>query len=791
MDGEITAYDRRHAEFEIYGMVLTIGNYIQIRRRYRDDKVLTYYHNLDANVSLWELPPHLVAELKLKLNPPNLNLDRASFCTFFYVLTDGFVLGFPGKRVGGVGFNKLVLYLPSVGYLRSIIGTDRLYYSGGKFRLPERSCALGGGLDCELNTFPLHPISHFKAPHRLISNLEAIPNSEWRKVYTSGGARFFFNPITNERTWEVPHELRAKPPIPGSPPPVSPAAPASPHTKGQPPSGGTEMTEADVAHQLAAMGIETTLGEVPTAYPAPELPYHERVQKFKVGFQDLLLESKVSAFEPWDQVLPRIIHDPRYALLATHRERKQHFDQHCREQAKQPSREQLDPKFVSTTRKPKLQSAKDAYRQLVEEHASHKSTWIKFNKQHFSDPRSQAVPYKEREKLFLEYVEALHASRKRETKERKARHARAEEEFIELLGEVPGSGQTRIEGDRRFRSIKREKDREEMFRDYVKNRARTKRELDEPDATTEEERRRRRQEASLRQREQQVRQEQQALHRQEHHQLKRMDHQNDLALYQTLLAGTIKQPDVPFKEAKLRLEKDERFRSLRLAEAELERLYNEHADHLHSQRVQAFRKLVEAACKLDAKVPPPGLLEEPAALQLGSGEELQRYFQRIQASRVEQAKEAFCHLLDQSPYLRFKARAYPKAVAVVLDDAGLQDLETALANDPRFTCLDFMAPGRAEILRAKFAHLATQERLNAPEASARRYRKLTLNPRRVKPYLQGLTSSRPYHGRGASPPKASPNSNEPCKGYHRWPYRIYHEPKRQASKRRLVGDRIS
>ncbi|KAJ9079359.1 hypothetical protein DSO57_1036185 [Entomophthora muscae] len=608
-------------------MVLEIRNYIQVRCRYGEDKILTYYHNRENGESVWELPTHLVPELQIKTNlltQSNFhpNQDRAKYC-------------------------------------------------------------------------------------------EPIPNSDWRTVFTFGGARFFFNPITNERTWEVPYDLRAPPP-PVTTLQEAQAAAAPRNLEPQDSNAGTEMTEDDVAYQLAAMGVEMNSPE--NQFPTYELTTQEKAQRFK----DLLADMKISAFDPWDQVIPKIIHDPRFALLPSIKEKKQQFDLYCRDLAKQPSDRRNDPTFNS----------KDGYRQLVEEHASLKSSWVKFNKLHFSDPRSQAVPYKEREKIFMDYLEALHESRQREKKERKARQARAEQEYRELLDEIPRLGpdsswrQTRrqIEKDPRYRAIKHEDDREDMFRDYIKNMSRSSRDLKRPEEgnqETEEDRKRRRQEASLRQREKEVRQDQKTLQRQEHHQLKKMDRQNSLALYQTLLANTIKKHGVSFQNALPLLERDERFQNIKLDEGELERLYNEHTDTILAQREQAFRKLVETRCKLQDNSPPPDLLNEPVATQLGDREELERYFSRVQATRIEQAKEELSLMLDQYQYLVFKARAYPKGKEVVLDEAGLKDLEGTLENDSRFTCLDFLPEVRSNIVRSKFVQIVNQERLHVPEISKR------------------------------------------------------------------------
>lgn len=196
-----------------------------------------------------------------------------------------------------------------------------------------------------------------------------------------------------------------------------------------------------------------------------------------------------------------------------------------------------------------------------------------------------------------------------------------------------------------------------------------------------------------------------------------MDRQNSLAIYQTLLANVIKKHDVSFRDALPLLEKDERFQSVKLDEAELARLYSEHTDAILAQREQAFRKLVEGRCKLQDDCPPPELLDEPIAAQLGDKEELERYFRRIQSTRIEQAKEELGLMLEQYQYLIFKARVYPKGKEVVLDEVSLKDLESTLENDGRFTCLAFLPEVRAEIIRSKFAQIVAEERLHVPEIS--------------------------------------------------------------------------
>jgi transcription elongation regulator 1 len=145
--------------------------------------------------------------------------------------------------------------------------------------------------------------------------------------------------------------------------------------------------------------------------------------------QALLIEKDISPFAPWDQSLPLFINDPRYILLSSTKDRREVYEEYCRDIGR--ARRLNKPTTLVDSKK--VDPEKDYKTLLREAVTSTRMRWDDFRKQWKKDRRvySFGRDDRDREKVFKVHL--------RELGERKRADAqRAEQDFADLLKETEG-----------------------------------------------------------------------------------------------------------------------------------------------------------------------------------------------------------------------------------------------------------------------------------------------------------------------------------------------------------------
>ncbi|KAF9430145.1 transcription elongation regulator [Entomortierella beljakovae] len=230
---------------------------------------------------------------------------------------------------------------------------------------------------------------------------------------------------------------------------------------------GTEMTEDDVAWQLAMMeedqdqhmqsqdegeeeddedeqdeamkerlrnlqgsgGASAPSASIPTGSSSKLEISPENIQEREMAFIDMMRDRGVSQFDTWDKALAKIERDPRMYLIPDKKERQDLFESYCvirvREIAEAKEKESKkeakkdgsrDDKERHSSRDSKSHSSsstssskpEDVYRRLVEDYTTKTSTWLDFMTKYRVDPRFLGLkPGSLRETIFRKYLSDL------------------------------------------------------------------------------------------------------------------------------------------------------------------------------------------------------------------------------------------------------------------------------------------------------------------------------------------------------------------------------------------------
>lgn len=219
------------------------------------------------------------------------------------------------------------------------------------------------------------------------------------------------------------------------------------------------------------------------------------------------MEKDISPFAPWDQSLPLFINDPRYVLLSSEKDRREVYEEYCRDVGRARRLNRGAPKAESSK---KADPDRD-YRALMrEEVTSTRARFDDFKRKFKKDRRfySYGRDDREREKAFKTHL--------RELGERKRADAqRAESDFFELLKEADGvtpnstwsEVKKGIARDPRYDAVGSSSLREELFGNYLKRLEVKPMETEEEAAARKAREKKEKAEQSLREREAKVREE--------------------------------------------------------------------------------------------------------------------------------------------------------------------------------------------------------------------------------------------------------------------------------------------
>ncbi|KAF8963329.1 transcription elongation regulator [Entomortierella lignicola] len=228
---------------------------------------------------------------------------------------------------------------------------------------------------------------------------------------------------------------------------------------------GTEMTEDDVAWQLAAMeGIidedqdqdmqsqeddddededdeavkerlrmlqGSSAPSPATSTPSAKLEISpENIQEREMAFIDMMRDRGVTQFDTWEKAMAKIERDPRMYLIPDKKDRNELFESFCviraREikEAKEKEAKEKEEREESDKKDKERRSSKDSkshststsssskpediYRRLVEDYTTKTSTWLDFMTKYRVDPRFLGLkPGSLRESIFRQYLSDL------------------------------------------------------------------------------------------------------------------------------------------------------------------------------------------------------------------------------------------------------------------------------------------------------------------------------------------------------------------------------------------------
>jgi hypothetical protein len=236
--------------------------------------------------------------------------------------------------------------------------------------------------------------------------------------------------------------------------------PADEQEEAEEDAGPREFTEEDMLWQLQEMQQEEgeDYGQEGDEYYEDEPPLSD--EDANALFRDLLTDSHVSPFTPWDRIIESgaLIDDPRYLALETMKARRDCFDEWSRERIA-VIKEQREKEAKADPRV--------AYFQLLDEHASPKLYWPEFKRKFRKEAamKDMKLPDRDKEKYYREHVKRLAMSKDVLKKD-----------FSALLKEIPLKGlnrDTSLEAlpnqlltDLRFISLPR-KTRDPLLEAYV------------------------------------------------------------------------------------------------------------------------------------------------------------------------------------------------------------------------------------------------------------------------------------------------------------------------------------
>ncbi|KAL1413535.1 hypothetical protein Q8F55_001309 [Vanrija albida] len=378
-------------------------------------------------------------------------------------------------------------------------------------------------------------------------------------------------------------------------------------------------------------------------------------------FKALLMEKNISPFAPWDQALPSFINDPRYVLLNSEKDRREAYEEYCREAGRA---RRLGKHSTATTEK-KADPERDFRALMRDEVTSTRTRFDDFKRQWKKDRRfySFGRDDRDREKAFKVHL--------RELGERKRADAKiAEADFYELLKETDSIGpesewaavKKLVASDPRYDAVGSSSLRAELFASHVKKLAEGggKPETAEEAAERKIRERKERQQASLRDRESKVREHQVQVSADVDKSRTGATREQGERVFGSLLTDVVRDHTMTWEEAQQTLSKDPRFNPPALRPGDKRRLFEERIAQLGSSKSNALSKLFAThATELDTDFSAiyDTIAEDPLVARLGldSGA-LEDRFDAWQRARESEARREFDTLLGENTFVDFWGR---------------------------------------------------------------------------------------------------------------------------------------
>ncbi|WVN88207.1 uncharacterized protein L203_103408 [Cryptococcus depauperatus CBS 7841] len=418
-------------------------------------------------------------------------------------------------------------------------------------------------------------------------------------------------------------------------------------------------------------------------------------------FKALLIEKDISPFAPWEHSLPLFINDPRYVLLSSMKDRREVYEEYCRE-AGRAKRLKKNIGGNSTSKNGNTDPEKEYKGLLAKEVTSTRMRWDDFRKNWKKDRRFYAFGRDDhqREKVFKQHLRDL-GERKR------AAAQKAEEDFYSLLKEssiITSSSQwslvkRNLSSDPRYDAVGSSSLREDLFNIYTRrlssgstvasiaekcnladkeeaavsrlaeskapqSELSGKKESKEEAATRKIAERKTRAEASLGERENKVREERQRIEMEMKKSRAGADKEEGERLFGSLLVDVLRDNDVTWQEATNLLSPDPRFNHPSLGSRDKMRLFEQHIARISSKRSNALDKVFEQHTPaLDAVYDDvyPHIVEDPAVKRLGlQGQQLEDRWAAWCRTWETNARHDFDKMLGENSFVDFWSKMRKK-----------------------------------------------------------------------------------------------------------------------------------
>ncbi|GAA5873908.1 hypothetical protein JCM1840_000224 [Sporobolomyces johnsonii] len=477
---------------------------------------------------------------------------------------------------------------------------------------------------------------------------------------------------------------------PASPSPSTAATDAAPKKKKPKTRVVTDIAELEseedwqrqVAEQMAREAAEEEERErremeealKPVEKEPPKEMERERLEVSQVEaaalYKILLGEKDINPMAPFENELPKFINDPRYHAVKSTRDRRDLFDEFCKEKI----REQRAAKKKLAEHGVKVDPL-TAYRALLSSTVTSTRTHFSdFKRAHQKDARFREFGKTEgeKEKEFKRFL--------RELGERKRAEAeRADREFAEMLrsDEAIKEGDKWVEvkkrhaSDPRYTAVNSSSLREQLFTKHLASlsSSASSRPSASPAAPStkpapSKEDKAARAAASLREREERVRAEKQRAERSTNLARGQLGKEEAEREFGQLLIDAVRDHTARFEDLAPTLSRDPRFDAPSLTPLDKRRLFDAHQSTLYRKRLAAVESLFSAhapSLTTPFSAVLPSIASDPHVTRLVSPSdstfsELERLFDAWSARRAAHAKDEFYELLRESPILEHWGR---------------------------------------------------------------------------------------------------------------------------------------
>ncbi|KAI9624328.1 hypothetical protein H4Q26_016898 [Puccinia striiformis f. sp. tritici PST-130] len=334
-----------------------------------------------------------------------------------------------------------------------------------------------------------------------------------------------------------------------------------------------EEWQRQIAEEMAQEAAEqsgTTLppqtNNPPTmaVHKNPPPPAGLTLDELKATFKAMLLEKSIDPMAPWDNELPKFVTDARYLALSSMKERRDIFDEFCKEKIRQQ------------------RAAKQAIPKVDK------------------DPRFRNFGRddRERERAFKNWLKELGEQKRQQL-------MKAEEDFQKLLIEKAiltevdyKSFKERVKDDSRFIAITSNSSKESMWKKWVEGEQSRKKPILRKKLNRNGEEKKRKQEASLKAREEEVREMKKKLEKESSQTKNFVGKEEAEREFKSFLVDHVRDHDADWGDVRFQLTRDSRYESMKcLPSHEMKAIFTKHVDSVYSKQINTLEAYFERQVK--------------------------------------------------------------------------------------------------------------------------------------------------------------------------------------------------